>query len=235
MNINLTINSTQHVLETTPSETLFTALRRLGYYGIKFGDEQGLTGADTVLLDGRPVNAGSLLAAQAEGHNIVTIEGLGEHPDQGWKKTEGLHPLQQAFIETGAIQCGYCTPAQILAAKALLDKNPHPTEAEIREAIAGVLCRCTGYPKPVQAILRAAAVMRGESPLGTKLKSLRVLMSAYQEQKACYRRRLANQNQKWTPSNWPRANLPLPPISKCATCCMPKSCTRRTPMPASKD
>jgi putative selenate reductase molybdopterin-binding subunit len=163
MNINLTVNAIQHALETTPSETLFSSLRRLGYYGIKFGDEQGLSGADTVLLDGRPVNAGSLLTAQAEGHNIVTIEGLGEHPDQGWKKTEGLHPLQLAFIETGAIQCGYCTPAQILAAKALLDKNPHPTEFEVREAIAGVLCRCTGYHKPVQAILRAAAVMRGEA------------------------------------------------------------------------
>jgi len=162
LNINLTINATQLTIETTPSETLFSVLRRLGYYGIKFGDEQGLSGADTVLLNGRPVNAGSLLAAQADGHTIVTIEGLGEHPDQGWKKTEGLHPLQLAFIETGAIQCGYCTPAQILAAKALLDKNPHPTESEVRVAISGILCRCTGYHKPVQAILRAAAVMRGE-------------------------------------------------------------------------
>jgi len=163
MNINLTVNATQHALETTPSETLFAVLRRLGYYGIKFGDEQGQSGADTVLLDGKPINAVLLLAAQAVGHNIVTIEGLGEHPDQGWRKTEGLHPLQLAFIETGAIQCGYCTPAQILAAKALLDKNLHPTEAEVREAIAGVLCRCTGYHKPVQAVLRAAAVMRGEA------------------------------------------------------------------------
>jgi len=163
MNINVAINATQHTLETTPSETLFSALRRLGYFGVKFGDEQGLSGADTVLLDGRPVNSGSLLAAQAEGHILITIEGMGEHPDQGWKKTRGLHPLQLAFIETGAIQCGYCTPAQILAAKALLDKNSHPTEAEVREAIAGVLCRCTGYHKPVQAILRAAAVMRGEA------------------------------------------------------------------------
>ncbi len=93
---------------------------------------------------------------------IATIEALGEHPDQGWKKTGGLHPLQLAFIETGAIQCGYCTPAQILAAKALLDKNPNPTESEVRQAIAGVLCRCTGYAKPVQAILQAAAVIRGE-------------------------------------------------------------------------
>ncbi|MGZ6347340.1 MAG: molybdopterin-dependent oxidoreductase, partial [Anaerolineales bacterium] len=121
-----------------------------------------MSGSDTVLLDGKPVNSGTMFAAQAEGHYIVTIEGLGEHPDQGWKKTEGLHPLQLAFIETGAIQCGYCTPAQILAAKALLDKNPRPTEAQVRDGIEGVLCRCTGYHKPVQAILRAAAVMRGE-------------------------------------------------------------------------
>jgi putative selenate reductase molybdopterin-binding subunit len=162
MYINLSINGESQRLETQPTETLFSLLRRLGYYGIKFGDEQGLSGADTVLLDGKPINSGTMLAAQAEDHLIVTIEGLGEHPDQGWKKTEGLHPLQLAFIETGAIQCGYCTPAQILAAKALLDKNPGPTEAQIREGIEGVLCRCTGYHKPVQAILRAAAVMRGE-------------------------------------------------------------------------
>jgi putative selenate reductase molybdopterin-binding subunit len=164
MNITLTINSNKHDVECAPSESLLAVVRRLGYYGVKFGDEHGLSGADTVLLDGKPVNAGSLLAAQTEGHYIVTIEGLGEHPDQGWKKTEGLHPLQQAFVESGAIQCGYCTPAQILAAKALLDKNPNPSEAEVREAIAGVLCRCTGYLKPVQAVMKAAAVMRGEEP-----------------------------------------------------------------------
>ena len=163
MKITLVINAVQHTTLATPSDTLFAVLRRLGYYGLKFGDEQGLGGSDTILLDGKPVNAGSILTAQAEGHDIVTIEGLGEHPEQGWKKTGGLHPLQLAFIETGAIQCGYCTPAQILAAKALLDKNPSPTETEVREAIAGVLCRCTGYHKPVQAILRAAAVMRGDS------------------------------------------------------------------------
>jgi len=162
MDIQIKINATVHEVNIAPSETLFSVIRRLGLYGIKFGDENGLTGADTVLLDGRPVNSGSILAAQAEGHNIVTIEVLGEHPDQGWKKTEGLHPLQQAFVESGAIQCGYCTPAQILAAKSLLDKNPDPGENEVREAISGVLCRCTGYLKPVQAVLRAAATMRGE-------------------------------------------------------------------------
>jgi putative selenate reductase molybdopterin-binding subunit len=165
MNIQLKINATNYEIEIAPSETLFSVIRQLGFYGIKFGDEDGLTGADTVLLDGKPVNAGVMLAAQAEGHNIVTIEALGEHPDQGWKKTEGLHPLQQAFVESGAIQCGYCTPAQILAAKALLDKNPNPSEEEVREAISGVLCRCTGYLKPVQAVLKAAAIMRGDEPI----------------------------------------------------------------------
>ncbi len=128
MNITLKINGIEHTIETAPSVTLLAAVRGLGFYGIKFGDEQGLSGADTLLLDGNPINAGSMLAAQAEGHNIVTIEGLGEHPDQGWRKSEGLHPLQQAFVESGAIQCGYCTPAQILAAKALLEKNPNPSE-----------------------------------------------------------------------------------------------------------
>ncbi len=161
MNLTLQINGTSYSLEASPSETLLSAVRRLGFHSVKFGDEHGLSGADTVLLDGRPVNAAVMLAAQAEGHQIATLEALGEHPDQGWKKTGGLHPLQRAFIETGAIQCGYCTPAQILAAKALLDKNPNPNEAEVRAAIAGVLCRCTGYVKPVQAILRAAE-MRGE-------------------------------------------------------------------------
>ncbi len=166
MKLQLMINGNEHSLEAAPGETLLASLRRLGFYGVKFGDETGLSGADTVLLDGKPVNAGLCLTAQAAGHNLVTIEGLGEHPDQGWKKTSGLHPLQQAFVETGAIQCGYCTPAMILAAKALLDATPNPSEAEVREALSGVLCRCTGYVKPVQAVLRAAAVMRGDMPAG---------------------------------------------------------------------
>ncbi|MBK7451839.1 MAG: molybdopterin-dependent oxidoreductase [Anaerolineales bacterium] len=164
MNITLKINGIEHIIDAPASTTLLAALRGLGFHGVKFGDEQGLTGADTVLLDGKPVNAGSMLAAQAEGHAVATIESLGEHPEQGWRKTDGLHPLQKAFVESGAIQCGYCTPAQILAAKSLLEKNPKPSEDEVREAISGVLCRCTGYLKPVQAVLKAAAVMRGETP-----------------------------------------------------------------------
>jgi len=163
MNLTLHINGTDYPLDTAPSTTLLAALRGLGFHGVKFGDEGGLSGSDTILLDGKPINAGSLLAAQAEGHNVATIEALGEHPAQGWKTTDGLHPLQKAFVETGAIQCGYCTPAQILAAKSLLEKNPNPSEAEVREAISGVLCRCTGYVKPVQAVMKAAAEMRGES------------------------------------------------------------------------
>jgi len=130
MNLTLTINSSKYEVDCAPSETLLSAIRRLGFFGVKFGDEHGLSGSDTVLLDGKPVNAGSMLAAQAEGHNIVTIEALGEHPEQGWRKTDGLHPLQHAFVESGAIQCGYCTPAQILAAKALLDKQPNPSEEQ---------------------------------------------------------------------------------------------------------
>lgn len=164
MNITLKINGIEQIIDAPASTTLLAALRGLGFHGVKFGDEQGLTGADTVLLDGKPINAGSMLAAQAEGHAVATIEALGEHPEQGWRKTDGLHPLQKAFVESGAIQCGYCTPAQILAAKSLLEKNAKPSEDEVREAISGVLCRCTGYLKPVQAVLKAAAIMRGEEP-----------------------------------------------------------------------
>jgi len=158
--IELKINGTNKSIISENSETLFTVLRRNNFYGIKFGDEQGLSGSDTVLIDGKPVNASKILVGQAVGHDIVTIEGLGENPDLGWKPSKGLHPLQRAFIETGAIQCGYCTPAQILAAKSLLEKNADPNEDEVREAISGVLCRCTGYEKPVRAILSAAKELR---------------------------------------------------------------------------
>ena len=165
MDITLKINGTEHTIDIPPSTTLLSAIRGLGLHGVKFGDEDGLSGSDTVLINGKPINAGSILAAQAEGHAVATIEALGEHPEQGWKKTDGLHPLQKAFVESGAIQCGYCTPAQILAAKSLLEKNPNPSEAEVREAISGVLCRCTGYLKPVQAVMKAAAEIRGDEPI----------------------------------------------------------------------
>ena len=162
MKVCLKVNHQSHEIEAAPGEMLLTVLRRLGYFGVKHGCETGECGACAVLIDGRLVNSCLVLAAQAGGHEIETIEGLGQHPEQGWKTTAGLHPLQRAFVESGAIQCGYCTPAQILAAKQLLEANPNPSEAEVREALAGVLCRCTGYVKPVQAVLRAAAVLRGE-------------------------------------------------------------------------
>ncbi len=163
MKITLNVNGIQFETDAAVSENLLSLMRRLGFFSVKHGCETGECGACTVLLDGKPVNSCVMLAAQAEGHHIQTVESLGEHPIKGWKRSEGLDPIQQAFVETGAIQCGYCTPAQVLAAKELLLRNPNPSEAEIREALSGVLCRCTGYLKPVQAVLRAAAVLRGET------------------------------------------------------------------------
>jgi putative selenate reductase molybdopterin-binding subunit len=153
--ITLTINGQERRLRARPNDRLLDVLRRAGYHSVKHGCETGECGACTVLLDGEPVSSCVVLAAQADGCDIVTAEALAEG-------AHGLHPLQKAFIETGAIQCGFCTPAQLLAAKWLLDRNPNPTEDEVREALAGVLCRCTGYLRPMQAVLRAAAVMRGE-------------------------------------------------------------------------
>jgi putative selenate reductase molybdopterin-binding subunit len=163
MKIQLSINQISHTIDVSPGESLLKALRKLGYFGVKHGCETGECGACTVLLDSRSVNSCLYLAAQAEGHPIQTIESVGQHPEQGWKETPGLHPLQKAFVESGAIQCGYCTPAMILAALELLSRNPNPSEAEVRQVLSGILCRCTGYLKPVQAVLRAAAALRGEA------------------------------------------------------------------------
>ena len=162
MQLDLTLNGQAVTWEVAPSESLLDALRRHGIFGVKHGCETGECGACTVVLDGVAVTSCTMLAAQAGGRAVTTVEALGEHPEQGWKHTAGLHPLQQAFIETGAIQCGYCTPAQLLAAQALLAGNRNPTEEQAREALSGVLCRCTGYVKPIQAVLRAAAYLRGE-------------------------------------------------------------------------
>jgi putative selenate reductase molybdopterin-binding subunit len=162
MEITLNINRIDHDVNVAPGESLLSVLRSQGFFSVKHGCETGECGACTILLDGKPVNSCIYLAAQAEGHSIQTIESFGEHPEQGWKSSDGLHPLQEAFVESGAIQCGYCTPAQILAANELLDRNPNPSEADVRGAFSGILCRCTGYLKPVQAVLRAAAIRRGE-------------------------------------------------------------------------
>jgi putative selenate reductase molybdopterin-binding subunit len=161
MKIALGINGQERTLDILPHETLLAVLRREGYFGVKHGCEDGSCGACTVLVDGVPLNSCVTLAAQAEGCQITTIEGVGGEQWRGWKGSEPLHALQEAFIETGAIQCGYCTPAQILTAKVLLEAEPDPSEEQVRDAIGGVLCRCTGYLKPVQAVLRAAARLRG--------------------------------------------------------------------------
>ena len=164
MKVTLNINHQDYPLKAPASERLLDTLRRLGFFSIKSGGcDKGECGACTILFDGRPVNSCTMLTAQAEGHRIETVESLGEHPKQGWKETEGLHVIQQAFIDTGAIQCGYCIPAMVLVAKALLEKEPSPSEEQVRDALSGILCRCTGYLKQVQAVLRAAAILRGES------------------------------------------------------------------------
>jgi putative selenate reductase molybdopterin-binding subunit len=161
MKLYLLINDRTYETECRPSESLLEVLRRLGFLSVKSGGcVRGECGACTVLMDGEPINSCMFLAVQAQGHSLETLEQFGQHPEQGWKKTEGYDPIQKAFIESGSIQCGYCTPAMILAAKALLRQNPDPTEAEVREALSGVLCRCTAYVKPVQAVLQAAADIR---------------------------------------------------------------------------
>ena len=155
MEIHVTLNGTSLTLDVEPGDTLLRVLRRQGLYSVKHGCEDGTCGTCAVIVDGKTVNSCILLAAQADGKRITTIEGLGAR--------DRLHPLQASFVEAGAIQCGYCTPARILAAKALLDENAHPTEADVRDALSGVLCRCTGYVKPVEAVMRVVNG-KGEAP-----------------------------------------------------------------------
>jgi aerobic-type carbon monoxide dehydrogenase small subunit (CoxS/CutS family)/CO/xanthine dehydrogenase FAD-binding subunit len=150
--VDLTVNGQPRHAEGEARTTLLDLLRREGLWGVKHGCETGECGACAVLVDGRPVSACLTLALRAQGHAVQTVEGLGGPDD--------LHPVQQAFVDTGAIQCGFCTPAMELCARALLDAVPDPTEAEVRDALAGCLCRCTGYVKPVEAVLRAARQAR---------------------------------------------------------------------------
>ncbi len=154
MELELRINGLIKSLEVAPNESLMAVLRKEGYFSVKHGCETGECGACTVQVDGVPRPSCVTLAAQVGGCTLTTVESLGT--------ARKLHPIQEAFVDTGAIQCGFCTPGMVLSAHALLKRNPNPTEDEVRDALSGNLCRCTGYVKPVQAVLRAAAILRGE-------------------------------------------------------------------------
>lgn len=155
MLIHLTLNGSPRTIECEPDQTLLRVLRGEGCFSVRFGSDTGETGAAAVLIDGQLMSADVLLAAQADGHEIETLEGFSA-------KLEDLHPIQAAFIATGAFQSGYSAGAMILATKALLERTPNPTEAEIRDALSGVLDRETAYVKVVEAVQRAAAMLRGE-------------------------------------------------------------------------
>jgi len=150
--VRLRVNGEERDVAVSPNETLAEVLReRLELTGTKMGCGEGACGTCTVLLDGKPVRSCLTLAVEVQDKEIVTIEGLSQGAE--------LHPVQKAFIEHGAIQCGFCSPAMILTSKALLDENPQPAEEEVRRAISGVVCRCTGYAKIVEAILAASDSM----------------------------------------------------------------------------
>lgn len=156
--ISLNINGKDHELAVSPNQTLADVIRyEIGLTGTKKGCEVGECGACTVIMDGKPVSSCLVLAVQVNGRTILTIEGM--------ETDKGLHPVQQAFVDKGAIQCGYCTSGMILSAKALLDRNAHPDESEIRMAISGNLCRCTGYQKIVEAI-KSVCEFKNERSLG---------------------------------------------------------------------
>jgi carbon-monoxide dehydrogenase small subunit len=148
--ITMKVNGTQEYMSVPSQMTLLRLLREgLGLTGTKSGCEAGECGVCTVLVDGEPVNACMMLAVEADNCEITTVEGLaGEH---------GLSPLQQAFVDQNAVQCGFCTPGMLISAHALLKRNPHPSEEEIREALVGNLCRCTGYVNIIKAIQAASA------------------------------------------------------------------------------
>lgn len=152
--INLKINGEPYEVSIKPNMTLLDFLRdEIGLTGTKKGCDTGQCGACTVLLNGKPINSCLVLAADANGKEILTVEGL--------NRNGKLHPLQEAFIQEGSVQCGYCTSGMLLSAKALLDENPTPGEEEVKKAIAGNLCRCTGYVRIVKAVLMAARKMGG--------------------------------------------------------------------------
>ena len=152
--IRLSVNGKPHEIKVEPYWTLLYAIRDvMGLTGTKEGCGNGECGACTVIMDGKTVNSCLVLAAEADGKRIITIEGLAAD--------DKLHPVQEAFVEHGGLQCGFCTPGMIMSAKALLDENPNPTEEEIRRGIAGNFCRCTGYTKIIESIKAATKNMQG--------------------------------------------------------------------------
>lgn len=154
--IILKVNGTNYRLSIEARRTLLEVLREnLGLTGTKKSCNEGECGACTVLMDGRPVASCLVLAMDAQGKRVLTIEGLSEG--------EKLHPIQEAFLKHGAIQCGFCTPGMVMSAKAFLDENPEPTKTEIRKAISGNLCRCTGYQHIVDSIMAASKMMQKKS------------------------------------------------------------------------
>lgn len=154
--ITLKVNGTSYRIQAEPQRTLVEVLREnLGLMGTKVSCNEGECGVCTVLVDGRPAASCLLLAVDAQEQEITTIEGLSEG--------EKLHPIQEAFLQHGAIQCGFCTPGMVMSAKALLDDNPQPTALEVRKAISGNLCRCTGYQQIVDSVLAAAQKPAGNS------------------------------------------------------------------------
>ena len=156
--LSLRVNGESHDVLVPPWRTLLEVLREnLGLTGTKRSCQEGQCGACTVLLDGKPINSCLYLAIEAQGKEVLTIEGLS-------LASASLHPIQKSFVENGAIQCGFCSPGMILATVALLNENPTPTEEEIRQAIVGHLCRCTGYFQIVEAIQNAARAMAGTEP-----------------------------------------------------------------------
>ena len=152
MEIVLTINGKKTRAVAGTSETLLDLLRRLGYKSVKYGCGEGFCGACTVIMDGRPVNSCLVPAVTAGGREVITVEHLGT--------PQKPHHLQEAFVEAGAVQCGFCTPGMILSAKALLDREANPSEEKIREALDGNLCRCTGYVQIVEGVQLAAKRMK---------------------------------------------------------------------------
>ena len=155
--IQLTVNGQPHLVQVSGSATLLEILHdQLHLTGTKDGCGEGDCGACTVIMDGQAVKSCLVLAVQADGCQVTTVEGLAPASDRP-------HPLQEAFVEAGAVQCGYCTPGMLMAAKALLDANPEPSRDEIRAALAGNLCRCTGYAKIVTAVEQAARQLRSEA------------------------------------------------------------------------